>query len=189
MDGKFHCMGSAALAGQPKKGQLVSTELVICISIFMAALVIFLLSWTSISASYYEEQADRDMEVALIGISDMAVLSPGSPPDWESTTVTESNAFGFARSRNVLSPNKLAALAVLDGYYETVKERMGAGKFGLSITVVSPASGSTLYSFGKAVSSLNTTVSSISAERLALLDDEPVRVKVQVWRQKGSTQY
>ncbi len=168
---------------------MISTELVICSSIFMAALVIFIFSWSSITASYYEEQADRDMEVALIGISDMAVLSPGSPADWESTTMGDSSAFGFARSRNVLSQSKLEALSMLDGSYVAIKERMGAGKFGLYITVSSPASESPLYTFGRAASELNSSISKISAERLAILNDEPVRVNVQLWRQRSQTQF
>jgi len=167
------------------QGQLVSTELIICSSIFMVALVIFLLAWNTITAAYYEEQANRDMEVALMGISDMAVLSPGSPADWETTAGANANAFGFAQSRNILSSQKLSMLSNLSSNYTSVKEKMGAGRFDMFITVLS-ADGSRLpYSFGSEAGNQNDSAVSFSAERLAILGSEPVRLKVQVWRPRG----
>jgi len=167
-----------------KKGQMISTELILCSSIFMIALVIFLFTWNAITANYYEEQANRDMEVALIGISDMAVLSPGYPNDWETSAGFGANAFGFAQSRNILSPSKLSALSALNSNYAEAKERIGAGRFDVFIGVV----GRPEYSFGSLVNNANDSIVSVSAERLSILEGEPVRLKVQVWRQKGAVQ-
>ena len=125
------------------------------------------------------------MQGALISISDSAVLSPGNPADWEYTSLQNASSYGFASSRNVLSSQKLGSLQALNSsYYDTVRERMGAGRFELSISVVD-SGGSTLYSFGKAPDAGNETVSSASAERLALLDDGVVTLKVQLWRRKA----
>ena len=167
-----------------RKGQLVSTELVICSSIFLAALIIFLLVWSAISSAYRDEQANRDMQVELTGISDMAVLSPGDPPDWEMTAPTNASAFGFAQSPNVLSPAKLSALALLNQTYVISKERMGAGKYGLFITVLDANGGQLPYGFGEQVTASNGSIVSFSAERLALLGGTPVRLVVQIWRNK-----
>ena len=166
------------------RGQLVSTELVICSSIFLAALVIFLLVWSAISSAYRDEQANRDMQIELIGISDMAVLSPGDPPDWEMTAPTNASAFGFAQSPNVLSPAKLSALALLNQTYAISKERMGAGKYGLYIAVLGWDGSQLPYSFGEQVTASNGSIVSFSAERLALLGGTPVRLVVQIWRNK-----
>ena len=166
------------------RGQMVSTELVICSSIFMAALIIFLLAWSAISSAYAEEQANRDMQVALIGISDMAVLSPGDPADWELSAPTNASAFGFAQSPNVLSAAKLSALAQLNQTYVISKERMGAGKYGLFISVLDENGNPLPYGFGVQVTAANDSIVSFSAERLALLNGSPARVLVQIWRQK-----
>ncbi|MCX8197108.1 MAG: hypothetical protein N3G80_02205 [Candidatus Micrarchaeota archaeon] len=165
------------------KGQLISTELVISSTIFVAALIVLFFSWNMISSSYFEEQTQKDMQTILLGISDMVVLSPGYPSNWEQGDIAEVNAFGFASSRNVLSASKLSALAVLEGYYPSAKEKMGAGPFDVSITVMDANSGSILYSFGRSPPQTAPFVS-VSAERLALLEKNIVRVRVEVWKKK-----
>ncbi len=172
--------------GARLKGQMVSTELVICSSIFMAALVVFLFAWNTISTAYYEEQASRDMETALAGISDMAVLSPGSPSNWEFSVLSNANSFGFATSPNVLSQGKLAALTELNGSYSSVKEKLGAGRFDISISVLDADGNALPYGFGQGASTQNYSVVSASVERLALLGGQPARLQVQLWRLKYS---
>ena len=166
------------------KGQMISTELVISASLFMAALVVFLYAWNTISAAYYEEQASRDMETALAGISDMAVLSPGSPPDWEYSALSNASSFGFSTSPGVLSRSKLAALPSLNQSYSSVKEKLGAGRFDISISVLDADGNALPYAFGQEGSALNDSVVSSSTERLALLDGQPARRRVQLWRLK-----
>ncbi|MEM4348091.1 MAG: hypothetical protein QXN37_00795 [Candidatus Anstonellaceae archaeon] len=163
-------------------GQMLSTELVISSAIFVAALAIFLFSWNLVSNSYYEEQSMHDMQTILVGISDMFVLSSGVPSDWENDDFLKANAFGFASSRNVLSPSKLSALSPMNGYYDLVKEKMGAGPFDIYLSVIDADSGSLLYSFGLEPDYTNSKIS--SAERLAILDDKIVRVRVQIWKKK-----
>ena len=58
------------------RGQLFSTELTVSLSIFLAGVVLYLFVWNTLYNNYVEEQADIKIQVALIGISDAAVLSP-----------------------------------------------------------------------------------------------------------------
>ena len=168
------------------RGQMFSTEIILSFSLFMAALVVFLFVWNSLSNSYAEEQSDRRMEVSLLGIADMCVLSPGDPQDWEQLPAPQNaNAFGLASSRNVLSSSKLSALQSLftsDPANTTMK--MGAGGYGLFLEVTD-TSGTVLYNFGQAADASNTSISQIGANRLAILDNDVVNVRVQVWRVKG----
>lgn len=171
---------------QGKKGQLISTEAILSFAIFLTGLMVFAFAWNFVSQAYYTDQAERQMQFALIAVSDAAVLSPGDPSGWEvSAAPQNASSFGFAQSRNVLSPTKLAALQSLNASnYDTVRERMGAGRFELYISVESQ-DGTVQYAFGNPAAAGSATVSAVSAERLALLNNQAVTLKVQVWRTKG----
>lgn len=168
-----------------KTGQVLSSEIVLAFSLFMFALLVFLLAWGLISNSYAQENYDRQMQGALMGISDTAILSPGDPADWEITALQDANSFGLAQSRGVLSPQKLSALQSLNSsHYDTVRERMGAGRFELYIEAQSQG-GTVGYRFGKPADLSDSAVYSASVERLALLGGEPTVLKVQLWRNKN----
>ncbi len=165
------------------KGQLLSSEIILAMCLFLGALIAFMLAWNAIFASYAQEQYDRQMQVALVGISDMAVLSPGDPADWEISAQARANAFGLAQSPGVLSLQKLAALQSLNSSYDDVREGIGAGPFDLYIEA-DDSTGTARYSFGKAADPQDSGTDSLSVERLALLDGSPATLKVQLWRKR-----
>ena len=182
-----HGAHSKAKHGAHSKGQLFSTEIIFSFSLFLAAILVFILVWNSIFSSFVEDQADRRMEVSLIGIADMTVLSPGDPQNWELTSGLNANAFGLASSRNVLSSKKLSAMqSLFASNYTLMRTKMGAGGYGLFIEVTD-ASGTVLYNFGQSSNSTNLQVSQVTAERLAMLDNQIVNLRVQVWRIKGTS--
>ena len=168
---------------QGKKGQMFSTELVLASAIFIAAIVIFVSIWNSMLISYLEEQKSREMQVSLIGISDMLVLTPGYPTNWEADVLGNASAFGLAGSPNVISPGKALALQNLNGSYLSVKEKMGAGRFDIFLSLNN--SSSTFYTFGRRGDANDSTVQILRTSRLALLNGSAVTVNMQVWREKG----
>jgi len=167
------------------RGQIFSSELLVSFSVFIAALIIFILVWNGMYSGYTEELADTRMQTVLIGISDMAVMSPGDPQDWETGAGANANAYGFATERSVLSPAKLYAM---QGYfaanYSGMKEKLGAGGYGVFVSVAD-LSGNTLYSFGSPAGTSNQSISSVSAERIALLGSDIVKLRTQLWRVRG----
>ena len=165
------------------KGQILSLEVIVAFSFFLAAMLVFLASWNAMFASYYREATMRQMETSLIGISDMLVMSPGEPADWEFGALENASSFGLAVSRNSLSSQKLSALQSLNSSYDKVRESMGAGASQLYIGV-KDTSGNVLYGFGDQYDPADTGIISVSTDRLALLDGELVKVTVQVWRSK-----
>ena len=168
-----------------KTGQVLSSEIVLAFSLFVFALLVFLAAWSTISNSYAQENYDRQMQGALMGISDVAILTPGDPADWEITALQDANSFGLAQSRGVLSPQKLSVLQSLNSsYYDTVRERMGAGMFELYIEARAPG-GAVGCRFGNPANLSDSAVSSASVERLALLGGEPTILKVQLWRNRN----
>ena len=162
---------------------MFSTELVLASAVFIAAIVIFVSIWNSMLASYLEEQHSREMQATLMGVSDMLVLSPGTPADWEEGALSDASAFGLASSPNVISAAKANALQGLKGDYQKVKENMGAGRFDVFMSINDSAS--TLYSFGMMGDSNDSTVEILRTSRLALMNGEVVSVNVQAWRAKG----
>lgn len=173
--------------GRGLKGQIFSTEMMVSFSVFLGAIIIFLFVWNTMYNNYTEEQSDGKMQVVLIGISDAAVLSPGEPSNWEMASGMQANSYGFATSRNILSPSKLYAM---QGYFATnytdMKDRMGAGGYDLFIEV-KDTEGNAYYSFGSQADTADSSVSAVSADRLALMDGGIVNLHVQLWRIRGKS--
>ena len=172
------------------KGQIFSTELVLASGVFIAALVAFVFVWNSMSDNYQEGQQDMEMQTVLQGISDSLVLSPGYPTNWEaaatggaSSIVLATSSFGLADSPNGISGAKAAELQALNSSYLDVKERMGAGRFDVFVSIGD--TNRTFYTFGYAPDLNDTTVRAISEQRPALLNGSAVTLKVQVWRIRG----
>ena len=171
--------------GKGMIGQIFSTEMMVASSVFLGAIIIFLFVWNTMYNNYVEEQSDNKMQVVLIGISDAAVMSPGEPSNWELSAGRYANSYGFASSRNMLSTSKLYAMqGYFAGNYTEMKDKMGAGGYDLFIDV-KDTDGNTYYSFGSIADTSSQSISAITVERLALMDDKIVNLRVQLWRIKG----
>jgi len=167
------------------RGQIFSTEMMVSFSVFLVALMIFLYVWNSMYSNYIEEQSDAKMQVVLIGISDAAVMSPGDPSDWETSVGTGASSYGFASARSVLSPAKLYAMqSYFAANYSGMKDKLGAAGYDMFLDV-QDTSGSTYYSFGVKADTTNSSISAVSAERLALMGSDLVKLRLQVWRVRG----
>lgn len=178
-------MMAIAKQSRASKGQILSTDLVISLSLFLGALLIFMLAWSSMSYSYWEQKADTDMQSALLSISDSLVYSQGTPSDWEFSSGLNASSFGLAVSRNTISARKIAALqSIFSSNYSLAKERAGAGRFDISVSI-KDLSGSQIYGFGSVANFTDRQVSAAGAERLAIMDGKLVKVSVQLWRAKG----
>ncbi len=168
------------------RGQVLSTEIVLSITIFLAAMLVFLFAWNSISDSYDVAQQAREMEVALVGVSDALVLSPGDPADWEITSPENASMMGLAKSQNILSPRKLLALQSLNSSYDIVRERMGAAQFQVFVSASYVGEDGPYASFGVPASEGGSGAISVSIDRLALMEGRLAILKVQLWKTKGA---
>jgi hypothetical protein len=170
------------------RGQIFSAELIVSVGLFVSALLLFLFVWNSMIKGYVEEDRDAKMAVPLIGISDMAVLSPGDPSNWETQSSGNVYAYGLASSPNVLSSRKLFAMEQLfASNYDSARQTLGAGPYNVYAEVDS-LSGVPLYNFGLKPDMSSSSISTLSTQRVATLDSasgEPVTFTLQVWRIKG----
>ena len=169
-----------------RRGQLFSTELTVSLSIFLAGVVLYLFVWNTLYNSYVEEQADAQMQVAFIGISDAAVLSQGDPVDWETTAGANANSYGFATAApNTLSTDKLYAMqGYFSANYTDMKDKLGAAGYDLYIDV-RDTDGNPLYSFGNLADTTNSSISAVSGERLGIIGSDIVKLRVQLSRVRG----
>lgn len=167
------------------RGQLFSSELMVSLSIFLATLIIYLFVWNNLHNNYIEEQYDTRMQTVLIGISDVMVLSQGDPTDWETGAGTGANSYGLASAHNVLSPEKLYSLQeYFSANYSDMKEKVGAAGYDIFFDVTD-TDDVTIYSFGNLGDTTNQSISAVSTVRLALIGDEIVKLRIQLWRTKG----
>lgn len=167
------------------KGQLFSSEILVSFSIFLGAVLVYLFAWNSLQVNYMHEMADAKMQSVLLGLSDVMVLSPGDPPDWETGAGMGANSFGLAASENELSSEKLYMMqSYFASNYSGMRDSMGAAGYGVFMNV-SNQDGNVLYSFGSLADTDNETVSAAEANRLAVLGGEIVNVRMQLWHTRG----
>ncbi len=146
----------------------------------MIAMIVFMMLGTSdkMTQNYRNANSEISFSNALLAASDSLVLTPGSPANWESTTIdgTGLSSFGLASSSNVISPAKAAAMQSLNATnYSTIKAALGLGAVNVSIEISNLSDSTTLYSFGVAPPG---TARSAVFERVALLNNSAVLVKV-----------
>lgn len=120
------------------KGQFFSPDLIIAIGIFIFSLVLF---WTASNVIF--EQVDLfNSRIESDGIAhallNSLVLSAGQPENWENYALSDVNSFGLVHSNNVLDANKVGTLINLlnSNDYESVKYKLGAGKYSLQLNVL-----------------------------------------------------
>lgn len=168
-----------------KKGQLFSTELVLASAIFITAIIVFVAVWNAMLSSYYEEQADREMQAAVLGVSDMMALSPGEPSNWEAALMENASAFGLASSPNAVSTHKMQAMESMNATrYSTLKERMGAGRFDIFMAVNN--STATVFTFGQIGNTSDPALRSFTVQRLVTANGSVFTLRVQAWRYRGN---
>ena len=68
--------------------------------------------------------------------------------------------------------------------YSDMKYKLGAGGYEVYVSVADSA-GNMLYSFGSLADTTNQSVSAVSAERIALLGSDIVKLRTQLWRVRG----
>lgn len=156
-----------------KKGQAISIDFAIAVSIFIIILLYHTTAWAEYSGGYYSLRARNGFEYSAISISQSLLKTPGIPANWEQNA-SGASSLGLAYQENVISPEKLAnftalnynlsrsLLGIPDNYYLEVKRRND------SLLVASAGKNAT-----------NKTVSSV--QRVALYNNEFVDVLVKVY--------
>ncbi|HQT44394.1 MAG TPA: hypothetical protein PLO51_00290 [Candidatus Micrarchaeota archaeon] len=173
-----------------RKGQTLSNDLVISLTVFMAIILLCLYIWGTTNEQIGNSRLSSSIEQATLFASDSLVQTQGVPSDWEYYPLNSTQSIGIASERNVLSAQKLAALQAYNTpltnatQYARVKEILGVGNLGFRFDV--ETGNSTPYSFGEAApgSFNNTTIIGYVVERPVVYNNTASTLIVQAWAVK-----
>lgn len=165
-----------------KKAQLLSSELVIALIIFLIAISIFIFTWNLIFNSYTEEKQIKELEFAAKGISDKLIYSPGDPSYWENNYSAGVNSLGLATSPGIFSGSKIWALSNMSSSnYTFFKQKIGAGRFNVYIEIIDTSSSQIIYSFGIAPNKSDSSIIYTNIKRLGMLNESLVNLDITLW--------
>ena len=137
-------------------------------------LLLYLTSWNAIAGSLRSGDEVQKLEYAAL-LSSRTMFSSGSPSAWHLLPYDpETVVAGIAQRQGVVSPQKAAALAGLNGtYYDGIRQALGAGEFQVYLNI------SGAYEFGIAPAK-NSSARTI--ERLMVLNGSSAKVAMTVWK-------
>ncbi|MFA5106006.1 MAG: hypothetical protein WC506_03535 [Candidatus Micrarchaeia archaeon] len=173
------------------RGQILSNDLVIALSVFMAIVLVSFYIWNLANEQIGSARQVNSVEQAALFASDSLVQSQGNPPDWEYYPLNSTVSIGLASERNVISQQKLDALQAYNSptppnnsQYERVKEILGVGGMGFHIGI--EQGNGTAYSFGEGVPLHfnNSTVIAYVVERPVAYNNTPSTLIVEAWQEK-----
>lgn len=122
-----------------RKGQIFTTDLIVAGVVFL-----FIITFTSIYSneiSYrvalIEEEEAR--ENAALGVMDLLMLTPGKPANWEKfSDLNRVASIGVAYAIGGIDEEKFAHLVDMNNtHYEAITYLLGAGAYGVNISVLS----------------------------------------------------
>lgn len=128
-----------------KKGQVVITDLMVSIFIFIFIVLLIFSLWTFHNVRLQDNLNFEDMQTKAFQISNVLVKSQGDPSNWENNHSTVS-VIGLAQDDRILSEAKMNNLT--DMSYGNVSRLLKLGKYNMSLNI-SDLSGNTLASFGE----------------------------------------
>ncbi len=134
------------------KAELFSSDFVIGLSIFLTAICIFGIFYTSLQNDIIDYEIRNEIQGKAINIADLLVTSSGDPKYWNSTNV---NVLGLYDD-GLINLTKFEELKNID--YYTAKRFLGVGGYDFYIELKNASSyvltnGTTVYEFGREKSS------------------------------------
>ncbi len=127
--------------GLNKRGQFFSPDLIIAMSVFIFALILF---FSASNAVFYQtdlvnDRKDSD-EIAHAALNAL-LLSPGQPSNWENVSFSDVNVFGLVYRNNFIEKEKLFALFndLNSSDYVNTKIKLGFGAYDVYLRVLGPS--------------------------------------------------
>ena len=164
------------------RGQIFSTDLILASIVFMFILVLSITYSAEVANRVSLLEEDNARNLAASNAANALLFSGGSPANWQNLEdLNNVSSIGLARTRNELSPGKIAHLVDLNaGNYEGVRHLLGLSKYGIAISILRLQNSQSLAEFGiqpgngKKVSAVN---------RIALYNGEEVLVRLKVFEE------
>ena len=160
------------------KGQVFSADALLGMIVFLFALTVVFYYFSQLSERDLEFTESFEIKIIALNSASVLVETPGFPENWESLQFSQARSLGIASSRNVLSAEKIARLSELSQEdNNSARKLLGLGKFNFALSIMDFNS-EEIYSIN---SSRNASVS-FKTSRIALLNDRPVFVYMEVFK-------
>lgn len=169
------------MLGRLRKGQIVSFDLIVSIGVFLIAVLLLIALWVFVVDRIRAYDEELNMLDAALHASNQLLLTGGDPAGWHLLGLGEVSAIGIADGKNEINSGKLGRFVALNGTnYTDVKEMLGAGYYELYVGV-SYLNGTKVCEFGSMMQENETEEANYVVERMALLNDSVVSVRLEVW--------
>lgn len=164
-----------------KKGQVLTIDLVLSLTVFLAAFFILFYVWQSTQEITVLNIHELEMSKLAVSIAQSLVYTQGQPSNWHSqSSQSSTSSYGLSWRDNVLQQEKAEAFAALNSSYNSTKEKLGAGRYEL-YAFIEDLNGVHLYEFGIQPPDSSRIHPIQVAQRFAILNNEPVIVQAEVW--------
>lgn len=107
-----------------RKGQLLVTDFIISIAVFLAIMLAAMSLWNSVDTQIRDTEQRRDMQEITVYVSDTLVRSTGHPSNWTNETA---QVIGLASDEHVLDVDKVLRLKHMD--YDKARSTMRLGNY------------------------------------------------------------
>ncbi len=163
------------------KGQFVTTDFSLAVSILIFLFVLGIIIWNSTSTKISQNTIKNEMETVSIDVSDQLLKSQGLPADWETQAVLNFS-LGLIDRGNELNPNKFVALTKLNYNYSKSLLGIRGYEFYVRATDVNgniKSDSGTPLKVG-IVPVENSTI--VNSKRIAILQNEIIYLDVMIWK-------
>ena len=106
------------------RGFAIATDFFLASVVFMIVLAYSVYTYYYYLGEFGATEARKEAEISSLALTDMMLKSPGNPVEWQDAP-NGTKAIGLAYEENVIDPEKLQALEVMD--YNRSRELMGLG--------------------------------------------------------------
>ncbi|HLC56826.1 MAG TPA: hypothetical protein VJJ23_06320 [Candidatus Nanoarchaeia archaeon] len=161
-----------------KKAQLAMIDLMVAMGISLIMIAAIVISWNNIMNEINAKKGLDDMHIKLLQVSDVLISSYGTPSSWEKD-VNNIESLGLATSDRILNTAKLTAASSLSTSIITSLLQLQSYKL---IVDVKELDDTPLYQIRSTADSPSETVTLIVLNRLAMLENEVVKVKFTFWK-------
>lgn len=161
------------------KGQIWTSDFLAGTLILTFILLFFLIMWNGTAIRWNTESGYLQRFSSAIFTSEALLTTPGYPANWETMAGIENvSSFGLVNGRNEISNAKIERLVAENSSYEEVKDKIGMQFYDFRLMITNLDKTREYYRFGMpAPAEAESTV----VERLAIINDSIVLVRMEVW--------
>ena len=162
------------------KAQFFSIDLFVALAIFILVITLVMDLWSSIRERKSSFEQIASMQMLLHDLADQLIRTKGDPSNWTAENV---NSIGLVIEDRVLSQSKLLNFTEME--YNKIRQIFGiSSEFYFRVTDLND---STISINDKEIEQGRAPINAtdiLSVERLALLNQTPVRVYLMLWRKE-----